>query len=131
MLYNIIASEIPDSCAARPANGTSSRRKRKPGRPKLPRGNAKNKIVPIRFTKAEAEQLAKAAKANKRLPKQTKGCQSKQSDPFRVDSSHSICRSGGVRRDAAALGRVKLASDLPRGIFFRHDYPSRTIDFGF
>ena len=71
MLYNIIASEIPDSCAARPANGTSSRRKRKPGRPKLPRGNAKNKIVPIRFTKAEAEQLAKAAKANKRLPKQT------------------------------------------------------------
>jgi hypothetical protein len=29
----------------------------KPGRPKLPKGKAKGKIVPIRFTKAEAEQL--------------------------------------------------------------------------
>jgi len=37
--------------------------KRKPGRPKLPKGEAKGKIVPIRFTKAEAEQLAKAAKS--------------------------------------------------------------------
>jgi hypothetical protein len=38
--------------------------KRKPGRPKLPKGEAKGKIVPIRFTKAEAEQLAAAAKKN-------------------------------------------------------------------
>ena len=38
--------------------------KRKPGRPKLPKGEAKGKIVPIRFTKAEAEQLAEAAKTN-------------------------------------------------------------------
>ena len=38
--------------------------KRKPGRPKLPKGKAKGKIVPIRFTKAEADQLAKAAKRN-------------------------------------------------------------------
>ena len=36
--------------------------KRKPGRPKLPKGEAKGKIVPVRFTKAEAEQLAAAAK---------------------------------------------------------------------
>jgi len=39
-----------------------SQKKRKPGRPKLPKGEAKGKIVPIRFTKAEAERLAKAAK---------------------------------------------------------------------
>ena len=38
--------------------------KRKPGRPKLPKGEAKGKIVPIRFTKAEAEQLDKVAKTN-------------------------------------------------------------------
>jgi hypothetical protein len=38
--------------------------KRKPGRPKLPKGEAKGKIVPIRFTKAEAERLAEAAKRN-------------------------------------------------------------------
>jgi hypothetical protein len=38
--------------------------KRKPGRPKLPKGEAKGKIVPIRFTKAEAELLAEAAKTN-------------------------------------------------------------------
>jgi predicted HicB family RNase H-like nuclease len=38
--------------------------KRKPGRPKLPKGKAKGKIVPIRFTKAEAEHLAEAAKKN-------------------------------------------------------------------
>ena len=29
--------------------------KRKPGRPKLPKGEAKGKIVPIRFTKTEAD----------------------------------------------------------------------------
>ena len=39
-------------------------KKRKPGRPKLPKGEAKGKIVPIRFTKAEAERLAQAAKKN-------------------------------------------------------------------
>jgi len=38
--------------------------KRKPGRPKLPKGEAKGKILPIRFTKAEAEQLTEAAKRN-------------------------------------------------------------------
>ena len=38
--------------------------KRKPGRPKLPKGEAKGKIVPIRFTKAEAERLTQAAKRN-------------------------------------------------------------------
>jgi hypothetical protein len=32
------------------------------GRPKPPKGEAKGKIVPIRFTKAEAERLAEAAK---------------------------------------------------------------------
>jgi len=38
--------------------------KRKPGRPKLPKGEAKGKIVPIRFAKAEAYLLAEAAKRN-------------------------------------------------------------------
>ena len=38
--------------------------KRKPGRPKLPKGEAKGKILPIRFTKAEAKQLTEAAKRN-------------------------------------------------------------------
>ena len=37
---------------------------RKPGRPRLPKGEAKGKIVPIRFTKAEAQRLAKAAQRN-------------------------------------------------------------------
>jgi hypothetical protein len=44
--------------------GKGSRKKRKPGRPKLPKGKAKGKIVPIRFTKVEAERLARAAKTN-------------------------------------------------------------------
>jgi hypothetical protein len=35
--------------------------KRKPRRPKLPKGEAKGKIVPIRFTHTEAARLAKAA----------------------------------------------------------------------
>ena len=38
--------------------------KRKPGRPKLPKGEAKGKIVPIRFTKIEAERLAEVARKN-------------------------------------------------------------------
>jgi hypothetical protein len=38
--------------------------KREPGRPKLPKGEAKGKIVPVRFTKAEAARLAKAAEAS-------------------------------------------------------------------
>jgi len=41
-----------------------SHKKCKPGRPKLPKGEAKGKIVPIRFTKAKAERLAEAAKRN-------------------------------------------------------------------
>jgi hypothetical protein len=41
-----------------------TQKKRKPGRPKLPKGEAKGKIVPIRFTKAEAERLAEAARKN-------------------------------------------------------------------
>jgi len=41
-----------------------TQKKRKPGRPKLPKGEAKDKIVPVRFTKAEAEQLAEAARRN-------------------------------------------------------------------
>jgi len=44
--------------------GKAGRKKRKPGRPKLPKAEAKGKIVPIRFRKAEAEQLAEAAKAD-------------------------------------------------------------------
>ena len=40
-----------------------SQKKRKPGRPKLPKGEAKGKIVPVRFTNAEFEQLIRAAKA--------------------------------------------------------------------
>ena len=42
--------------------GEIDRKKRKPGRPKLPRGKAKGRIVPIRFTKAEADQFAEAAR---------------------------------------------------------------------
>jgi len=38
--------------------------KRNPGTPKLPKGKAKRKIVPIWFTKAEAEQLAEVATTN-------------------------------------------------------------------
>jgi hypothetical protein len=34
------------------------------GRPRLPKGEAKGKIVPVRFTKAERERLSKAAKAS-------------------------------------------------------------------
>src|SRR5215469_2237010 len=40
----------------------AGRKKRKPGRPRLPKGQAKGKIVRIRFTKAEAELLAEAAR---------------------------------------------------------------------
>ena len=36
-------------------------KKRKPGRPKLAEHEAKGKIVPVRFTGAEYERVAKAA----------------------------------------------------------------------
>jgi hypothetical protein len=39
-------------------------KKRKPGRPKLPKGEAKGKIVPIRLTKAEAPRLAEVAESS-------------------------------------------------------------------
>lgn len=38
---------------------------RRVGRPKLPKGDAKGKIVPVRFAKAEYERLSRAAKVNK------------------------------------------------------------------
>lgn len=37
---------------------------RKVGRPKLPKGEAKGKIVPVRLAKAEFERLTAAAKAS-------------------------------------------------------------------
>jgi hypothetical protein len=42
----------------------ASPKKRKPGRPKLPKGEAKGKIVPIRLAKAEFERLSAAARLN-------------------------------------------------------------------
>ena len=42
----------------------NQKKPRRPGRPKLPKGEAKGKIVPIRFTKAEVEQLNRAARAS-------------------------------------------------------------------
>jgi hypothetical protein len=44
--------------------GRGSQLKTRAGRPRLPKGDAMSKIVPIRFTKAEAERLTEAAKAN-------------------------------------------------------------------
>ena len=40
-------------------------KKRKPGRPKLPRGEAKGKIVPVRFASDRIKAVESAAKANK------------------------------------------------------------------
>lgn len=38
---------------------------RKPGRPKLPKGEAKGRIVPVRFSGDDLEAIASAAKASK------------------------------------------------------------------
>jgi hypothetical protein len=37
---------------------------KKMGRPKLPKGEAKGRIVPVRFTEAELKAMAKAVKAS-------------------------------------------------------------------
>jgi predicted HicB family RNase H-like nuclease len=39
-------------------------KKRKPGRPKLPKGEAKGKIVPVRFGVEELERVYSAAKSS-------------------------------------------------------------------
>ena len=39
-------------------------KKRKPGRPKLPKGEAKGKIVPVRFAAEELDRVTKAAGAS-------------------------------------------------------------------
>ena len=41
------------------------KRTRKPGRPKLPKGEAKGKIVPVRFAPDDLRAIEEAAKANK------------------------------------------------------------------
>jgi hypothetical protein len=38
---------------------------RKPGRPKLPKGEAMGRIVPVRFSGDDLKQIASAAKAKK------------------------------------------------------------------
>lgn len=38
---------------------------RKPGRPKLPKGEAKGRIVPVRFSGDDLKAVANAAKASK------------------------------------------------------------------
>ena len=42
-----------------------SQKKRKPGRPKMPRGTTKGKIVPVRFTADGIKAVESAAKAHK------------------------------------------------------------------
>ena len=41
-----------------------NQKKRKPGRPKLAKGEAKGKIVPVRFTAEERKAVESAARAN-------------------------------------------------------------------
>jgi predicted HicB family RNase H-like nuclease len=41
---------------------TEAKKTRKPGRPKLPRGEAKGRIVPVRFNAEELKRIAVAAK---------------------------------------------------------------------
>lgn len=41
-----------------------TQKKRKPGRPKLPKGEAKGKIVPVRFTADGIKAVEAAAQAN-------------------------------------------------------------------
>jgi hypothetical protein len=43
---------------------SSKKSTKKMGRPKLPKGEAKGRIVPVRFTDAELRLLAKAVKAS-------------------------------------------------------------------
>jgi hypothetical protein len=38
---------------------------RKPGRPKLPKGEAKGRIVPVRFSAQDLREITAAAKVNK------------------------------------------------------------------
>lgn len=45
-------------------------RKRKPGRPKLPKEQAKGKIVPVRFAAEELDRVLKAAEASKQTVSQ-------------------------------------------------------------
>lgn len=42
----------------------ANQKKRKPGRPKLPKGETKGKIVPVRFTSDEMKRITAAAKAD-------------------------------------------------------------------
>lgn len=44
---------------------TETKKTRKPGRPKLPKGEAKGKIVPIRFAPDDLKAVTAAAKASK------------------------------------------------------------------
>ena len=57
---------------------------KKIGRPKLPKGEAKGKIVPIRFAPEDLKAITAAAKARK-------------TDTFAVDTEHVKCRNPGVR----------------------------------
>lgn len=45
-------------------------KKRKPGRPKLPKEQAKGKIVPVRFAAEELERVMKAAQASEQTVSQ-------------------------------------------------------------
>jgi len=42
-----------------------AQKKAKIGRPKLPKGEAKGRIVPVRFTQDDIKEMATAARANK------------------------------------------------------------------
>ena len=44
---------------------SQQKKTRKPGRPKLPKGEAKGRIVPVRFAPEDIRAVEAAAKANK------------------------------------------------------------------
>ncbi len=45
-------------------------KKRKPGRPKLPKGEAKGKIVPVRFGPEELDRIYRAAESSNKTVSQ-------------------------------------------------------------
>ena len=43
---------------------TETKKTRKPGRPKLPKGHAKGRIVPVRFNAEDIKRITEVAKAS-------------------------------------------------------------------
>lgn len=101
---------------------TAAKKTRKPGRPKLPKGEGKGKIVPVRFSPEERRHVEASARASKQTVSEwTRRMLMDFRAQMTEDDWKKVMSLFGAARDGyARLGESQLASDCDEAIGLVH-----------